>query len=159
MSAEPILRPTFPVAMPDARATPRRSPAVAKRSHLSGSWDDIAGSKRMLKASLNSEDLSLLLDSLESSRASPSLSRALRLSPAPSPATSRFLSSPAIPRKLSQSLSSLLALSQHTPMTGVTSTAASQTSTSYPSLLSNFALAYKTLLSLPISTHIANLVI
>lgn len=80
---------------------------------MSGSWDDFGNSKRMLKASLNSEDLSLLLDSLESSRAaSPSLSRALRLSPGPSPVPGRFLSSsPAIQRKLSQSLSSLLCLS------------------------------------------------
>lgn len=57
MSAEPLVRPEFPdfsFAVPDARST-RRSPAVAKRSHMSGSWDDIGGTKRMLKASLNSE--------------------------------------------------------------------------------------------------------
>jgi len=114
--------------LPDGRGA-RRSPAVAKRSHLSGSWDDLSGAKRMLKASLNSEDLSLLLDSLESSRASPSLSRALRLSPAPSPATSRFLSSPAIPRKLSQSLSSLLAISHGATngTNGITSSTAGST--------------------------------
>ena len=87
-----------------------RSSPLAPKRYLGSSWDDIIASRKPLRASLNNEDLSLLLDSIESTR-SPAISRLSSQFPlSPSPSAQRFLHSisPSIPRRTSQSLLSNL---------------------------------------------------